>query len=83
MPGRELSVGAYRSVLREFPEKRLQGYLAHKKATTPLGPPQDPRHSPSVGSEGVAVSYERGTPVLVLQVMNEPKPNIGEHLALP
>ena len=30
---------------------------------TPLGPPYVPRHSPSVGSWGVAVSYERGTPV--------------------
>jgi len=22
----------------------LQGYLAHKKTPTPLGPPEDPRH---------------------------------------
>ena len=28
----------------------IQGYLAHKKTPTPLGPPQDPRHRPTVGS---------------------------------
>jgi hypothetical protein len=28
----------------------VQGYLAHKKTSTPLGPPQDPRHRPSLGS---------------------------------
>ena len=28
----------------------LQGYLAHKKQPSPLGPPYDPRCSPSVGS---------------------------------
>ena len=27
-------------------------------------PPQGPRHSPTVGSQGGAVSYERGTPVV-------------------
>ena len=42
---------------------RIQGYLAHKKTPTPLGPPYDPRHGPTVGSYGVAVSCERGTPV--------------------
>ena len=41
----------------------LQGYLAHKKQITPLGPPQGLRHSLTVGSLGGAVSYERGTPV--------------------
>ena len=41
----------------------LQGYLAHKKPPPPLGPPQGPRHSPTVGSYGEAVSYGRGTPV--------------------
>ena len=41
----------------------VQGYLAHKKVLTPLGPPQEPRHSPTVVSEGGAVSYARGTPV--------------------
>ena len=28
----------------------LQGYLAHKETPTPLGPPLDPRHRPTVGS---------------------------------
>ena len=41
---------------------QLQGYLAHKKTPTPLGHPYGPRHSPTVGSKGGAVSYERGTP---------------------
>ena len=26
-----------------------QGYLAHTKTPTPLGPPQDPTHRPAVG----------------------------------
>ena len=30
---------------------RLQGYLAHKKQPHPLGPPYDPRYSPTVGSQ--------------------------------
>ena len=29
---------------------RVQGYLAHKQTPTPLGPPSDPRHRPTVGS---------------------------------
>ena len=41
----------------------LQGYLAHKKMPTPLGPPTDPRHRPTVGSYGGAFSDARGTPV--------------------
>ena len=28
----------------------VQGYLAHKKVPTPLGPPQGHRHEPTVGS---------------------------------
>ena len=40
----------------------VQGYLAHKKILTPLGPPQDPTHRPTAGSKGGVVSYERGTP---------------------
>ena len=31
-------------------EREIQGYLAHKKPPTPLGPPKDPRHRPTVGS---------------------------------
>jgi len=41
-----------------------EGYLAHKKPHPPLGPPKGPMHIPTVGSYGVAVSYERGTPVM-------------------
>ena len=41
----------------------VQGYLAHNKSFPPLGLPQGPRHSPTVGSSGGAVSDERGTPV--------------------
>ena len=41
----------------------LQRFLAHKKQTPRLGAPLGPRHSPTVGSEGFAVSYERGAPV--------------------
>ena len=33
-----------------FSRRMLQGYLAHKKQPTSLGPPQGPRHSPDVGS---------------------------------
>ena len=40
----------------------LQGYLAHKKHPTPLGPPQVPRHRATVGSYGGGVYHERGTP---------------------
>ena len=32
------------------PLARLQGHLAHKKHPPSLGPPQGPRHSPTVGS---------------------------------
>ena len=28
----------------------VQGYLAHKKTPNPLGPPEDPRQRPTVGS---------------------------------
>jgi len=41
----------------------LQGYLAHKKHPSSLGPPYGPRHSPTVGSWEGDVSYERGAPV--------------------
>ena len=40
----------------------LQGYLAQKKQLPPLGPSQGHRHSPTLGSKGGVVSYERGTP---------------------
>ena len=38
----------------------IQGYLAHKKTPTPLGPPQDPRHRPTLGSYGGAFSCAVG-----------------------
>ena len=37
-------------------------YRAHKKRPTTLGPPKGPRHGPTVGSYGEAVSYKQGTP---------------------
>ena len=44
-------------------QAELQGYFAHEKETPPLELPWCPRHFPTVGSCGGAVSYERGTPV--------------------
>jgi hypothetical protein len=41
----------------------IQGYLAKKKQPPPLGPPQDPGYSPTEGSQGGGISYERGTPI--------------------
>ena len=41
----------------------LQGYLARKKTPTLLGPPQHPRHRPTVGFWGGAFSFKRGIPV--------------------
>jgi hypothetical protein len=43
---------------------RAQGYLAHKKVRPLPGSPQGPRHSPTAGSYGGAVSHERGTPLV-------------------
>ena len=37
-------------------------YLTHKKTPTPLGPPNEPRHGPTVGSYGVAVSHKNVAP---------------------
>ena len=42
---------------------------AQKKQPSPLEPPQGPRHTPTVGSYGGLVSYERGTPVSPKQVL--------------
>ena len=44
-------------------DPHLQGYLARMKPPIPLGPSSEPRHGPTVGSCGVAVSYEQGTPL--------------------
>jgi hypothetical protein len=46
--------------------QHLQGCLAHKKQTPPLGPTYDHRYSPTVGSWEGGVSYERGTPAHLL-----------------
>jgi hypothetical protein len=56
---------------------RIQGYLAHKKQTTLPGPPKDPRHRPTVGSWGGALSYERGTPVL--EIKDTPRLRVLRH----
>ena len=48
----------------EYP---LEGYLAHERLPPPpLGPPQEPRHGPTVGS--YCFLYERGTPALAVVV---------------
>ena len=41
----------------------LQGYLSHKKTPPPIGIAYGPRLGHTVGSEGKAFSFERGTPV--------------------
>ena len=41
----------------------LQEYLTHKNITPPPRTAIGPKHGPAVGSQGVALSYERGTPV--------------------
>jgi hypothetical protein len=38
------------SASKTLAAKVRQGYLAHEKTPTPSGPPQGPRHSPTVGS---------------------------------
>ena len=38
-----------------------RGISPVRNSPPPLGPPQDPRHSPSQGSWEGGVSYERGT----------------------
>ena len=40
------------------PARDLQGNLAHARQPPPLGPPYDPRYSPTVGSREGSVSYE-------------------------
>ena len=37
----------------------IQGYLARQKMPSPLGPPNDPRHRSTIGSQGCAFSYKR------------------------
>ena len=45
------------------PRRASRGTSLTRNRPPPLGPPQGPRHSPTVGSYGVAGSYKRGTPV--------------------
>ena len=52
------SWGARSGIRRSYRGTSLIRYRPH-----PLGPPEDPRHSPTIGSYEGAVSYERGTPV--------------------
>ena len=40
----------------------IQGCLAHKKLPPPSGPPQGPRHRPTVEPWEEVVSFERGNP---------------------
>jgi hypothetical protein len=42
----------------------LQGYLAHKRRPSHLGPPHDPRHGPAVGSQEGGVFNELGIVLL-------------------
>ena len=59
------------------PFPTVQGNLAHKEMPTPLGPPQGPRRIPTVGAQGVAISYERGTPAhLATRRCKHPNPLI-------
>ena len=54
----------------------LQGYLAHKKHHPPSNHHRSlARHRATVGSDGGAVSYERGTsvPVLGMEHTNDPR----------
>ena len=54
------------------PAADVQGYLTVKKPPTPLGPPEEPRHGPTVGAYGVAFFYQRGTPALHPRSPNAP-----------
>jgi len=55
------------------------GYLAHKKQPPPLGRHRTLGNIPTVGSEGGAVSYDRGTQVelSILLMSNERKKENG------
>jgi hypothetical protein len=59
-------VGRWRRTRTPGQLTALQGSPAPKKQPPPLGPPQDPRKSPTVGSQDGNVSDGRGTPVLAV-----------------
>ena len=44
--------GCFWFAVRLFVQWSVQGYLAYKKTPTPIGPPQDPGHRPTVGLRG-------------------------------
>jgi len=47
----------------EITSMSIQGYLAHMNTPTPLGPPEDPRHRPTIESWRGAFPHGRGAPV--------------------
>ena len=49
--------------VRTHPESTIQGQLDHRKPPSPLGPQQEPKHGPTVGSWDGAASDELGNPV--------------------
>ena len=51
----------------------VQEYLAHKKPPPPLGSPHGPRNM-LLGSEGKAVSDERGTSAVIARAASHHKP---------
>ena len=48
------------------PTEPRQGYLAYKRTPTSLGPPQGPRHRPTVGSLG-GLFLVREVPLYTMQ----------------
>ena len=60
---------------RKRDSEKGKGYLAHKNPPPSPGPPYESRHGPTVGSYGVAVSYEQGTPAQGGDVHAEEKGN--------
>ena len=54
--------GHYLLLLADGSLMAYRGTSPMRNSPPPLGPPYGPRHRPTVGSWGGAVSYERGTP---------------------
>ena len=52
-----------------------------KNCPPPLEPQQEPRHGPTAGSYGVAVSYKRGTPVINRLSQREEVAERGENVS--
>ena len=69
-----LAIQAVRSLYR--------GTSLIRNRPTPLGPPQEPRHGPTVGSYGMAASYKRGTPVgECIQQFQGSRENLGASIS--